>query len=128
MQETAPGIYGIDSPGREQAVAVLATSGELAAVANPRFTGTPVLPGDTLAVHVTGIDCTGASQPMLQIGPEYAKILSVQPSANAGVCVIQAVVPSGISGDDVPMTLQSGRADGNVVRSNTASIAVDLRN
>jgi uncharacterized protein (TIGR03437 family) len=128
MQDSAPGIFTIEGPDRRQAVATLAASGELAAVANHRVAGTPALPGDTLAVHVTGIDCSSTSQPMLQIGPEYAKILSVQPSANAGVCVIQAAVPAGISGDSVPLVLQAVRADGTAVRSNTAFIAVDLRN
>jgi uncharacterized protein (TIGR03437 family) len=128
VEETAPGIFGIEGPNGEQAVAVLAASGELAAVTNHRFAGNPALPGDTLAVQATGFDCSNASLPQLQIGPEYARILSVEPSANAGVCIIEAVVPSGISGDNVPMTLQTARSDASPVRSNTAFIAVDLRN
>ena len=79
-------------------------------------------------MHATGVDCSSTSQLQLQIGPENARIVSVAPSPNAGVCVIQAVVPAGISGDDVPMMLQTVRSDGTAVRSNTASIAVDLRN
>jgi uncharacterized protein (TIGR03437 family) len=127
MQDTAPGIFTVDGPDQKQAVAMLGASGQLAAVANHRFPGTPALPGDTLAVQVTGIDCSGTSQPMLQIGPEYAKVLSVGPSANPGVCMIQAAVPAGISGDSVPLVLEAVRADGTSIRSNTAFIAVDLR-
>ena len=128
MRESAPGIFSVDSTESGQAWAVAANTGELAAVANHRYTGNPVLPGDTLEILATGIDCSdAAAQPLLEMAGDRAKIVSVKPSANAGVCAIEAIVPAGISGDEVPVTLQTVRGDGRLVRSNTASISVDMR-
>ena len=127
--DTAPGIFSVDGSGRGQALAALATSGELAAVSDYRASGTPVLPGDTIAVRTTGIGCSSTSAlPNLQIGAGNAKVLSVAPSETAGVCLISAEVPSGVSGDQVPVTIESLRGDGSTVRSNTVTIAVDVKN
>ncbi|HTP36092.1 MAG TPA: hypothetical protein VMJ75_28145 [Candidatus Acidoferrales bacterium] len=129
MNDTAPGIYSVDGSGRGQALAVLAASGNLAAVSDYRFTGNPVMPGDTIAVRATGIGCSSTTPlPQLQIGADSAKVVSVATTETAGVCVVNAVVPAGLSGDEVPLTLQIARPDGSMVRSNTVTIAVDLRN
>jgi uncharacterized protein (TIGR03437 family) len=131
MAESAPGILTADGSGTGQALAVHPGSTELAAIPNFRMSGKPAIPGDSLTVLATGIDCSSNSasrQPHLRVGADQAQIISVTESPRfAGVCEIGFVVPAGVFGDGVSLTVDVLRGDGKIASSNTTSISVDLR-
>ncbi len=128
MQEIAPGIFAAGSSEGEIAQAVREGSSELAAVASSRYAGSAALPGDTLLVRATGIDCSAADAAKrlhVRFGSAYALPSSVTPTEAAGQCEIAVVVPPGVAGDAVPLSLEVMRTDRSVAASNALSVAVE---
>jgi trimeric autotransporter adhesin len=126
MAETAPGLLTLDGSGRGQGIAIHAQG--LAAV--PRFgvAGRPAVEGEALTLYATGINCdenSSAMKPLLYFGHDYVRVTAAKASAFAGVCELRALAPAGVSGDAVPVLLESVREDGTPVRSNTISVAVE---
>jgi len=96
----------------------------------PRFdrAGMPVSAGDTITLFATGIDCaeiSDAPRPFLHFEHDYQQITLLRPSAFPGVCEIHSVVPGGITGNEVKVSIESVREDGTAVRSNTILVAVE---
>ena len=96
----------------------------------PRFdrAGMPAFAGDTVTLFATGINCNenpGDLRPLLYFGHTYQQITSLQPSSFAGVCEIQAVVPGGLTGNEVTLVLEAVREDGTPIRSNQILMAIE---
>jgi uncharacterized protein (TIGR03437 family) len=126
MSDSSPGLLSLDGSGAGQGVA-MHTRG-LAAL--PRFgvAGMPAASGEALTLFATGINCGENSVgglPLLYFGHDYVRVTAARANALAGVCELQAVVPAGVSGDAVPVLLESVRGDGTVARSNIISVAVE---
>jgi uncharacterized protein (TIGR03437 family) len=131
MEETAPGLVTIDGSGTGPALALHAGSIELATLPDFRLSGRPALPGDSLTVFATGIDCNNnfiSPQPLLKLGSDPARITSITRSNQfAGICEIQFVVLPSMFADSVPLAIEVLRTDGRIARGNTTSLPVDLR-
>jgi uncharacterized protein (TIGR03437 family) len=126
MRQTAPGLLSADGSGTGQGLVLHARG--LAAL--PRFdrAGTPVVAGDAITLLATGIACDetpGAPPPLLYMDHIPGRIAGVSPSAFPGVCEVHAIIPSGLSGDDVGIYLESVGEDGSFSRSNTLLLAVE---
>ena len=126
MVKTAPGLFSVDGSG--VGVGMILHAHGLAAL--PRFdrAGMPVSAGDTITLFATGIDCaeiSDAPRPFLHFEHDYQQITLLRPSAFPGVCEIHSVVPGGITGNEVKVSIESVREDGTAVRSNTILVAVE---
>ena len=126
MQKTAPGLLSVDGSGTGLGIVVHARG--LAAL--PRFdrVGAPALAGDAITLFATGVDCDERSaipRPVLYFGNDYQQITALRPSSFAGVCEVQAVVPAGLPGNEVELSLELVRQDGSLVRSNPVLIAIE---
>jgi uncharacterized protein (TIGR03437 family) len=129
IAETAPGLFTIDSSKGSEAAATSADSGDLSLVPNFLQPGRPVLPGAALTVRATGIDCGAASTTRLRlkVGQQEVPIDSLRPAAHyAGVCEIAITTPNS-SGDAVPLVLEVTRGNGQLLFSNTATVAIGSR-
>jgi uncharacterized protein (TIGR03437 family) len=128
MEEVAPAILTVGGAARNQAMAFIGDALHLATIPNYEFGGHPAETGDTLSVRVAGIPCDNAGStgaPLLKIGTNLLTIASIAPASDhPGTCEVTAVVPGGVSGDRVPLTLQALRSDGTPVLSNAPYIAV----
>ena len=130
MVESSPGVLSVDGTGTGQALAMRENSSDVAALPNFRFHATPALAGDLLSLRVTGVDCSetsrGEGRLRVELGGETIPPSSVYRAAvDAGACQVSFRVPSGVSGDSVPLAVGSLRGDGSVVRSNPVSIVVE---
>ena len=123
MAEAAPGLLSVNGSGKGQGFAMHARG--LAAI--PRFDldGTPAIAGETITLYATGMGCNTDRLPVLWFGQTHQPVASVAPSAFAGVCELQAVVPDGIAGSSVELSLELIRSDATPIRSNTVSLAID---
>jgi uncharacterized protein (TIGR03437 family) len=132
VEEVAPAILAIGIGSAVHALAFAGDGSYLAALPSSQFGGHPAHTGDMLSVDIVGVRChdnAWLSTAVLTIGPEPVAVTSVLPAdGSPGVCQIQAIVPEGVSGGQVPVTLQASRSNGIPVLSNTAFIAIGSLN
>ncbi|HUI77446.1 MAG TPA: Ig domain-containing protein [Bryobacteraceae bacterium] len=126
-QDTTPEILTVGDSN--QALVVHAGSSMLAAIPSVRFDGQPARPGDLLSISVAGVDCSQASVSgnlQVRFGSSLASIQSVQPAGGTpAVCRITVEVPAGVTAPRTPVSLEMAGQNGNVLSSNTASIATE---
>ena len=129
MAQSAPGIFTVDSAPGTRALAIAAESGELSQIPAFQQPGLPVLPEQSVVVRATGIACdqTLIAQLSFKVEQQYALIQSVRPAPHYdGVCEITIQTPN-MSGDAIPIVLETTSTDGHVAFSNTATLAVASR-
>lgn len=127
METDAPGIITVD-PDDAQAFAFHPDSGDIVAIANPRFTASAAFPGDPVSLLVTGIDCDDnfrSGRPQIEVAGHLVFPSAISPAAwHTGACEMTFTVPPGIDDDRAPLRLQVVRYDGGVHTSNPVTIAV----
>ncbi len=125
--DAAPRIFTVGES--DQALAVRSGEAVLAAVPSAAYYGEPARPGDTLSILADGIDCNQDPQTrnfQLRFGNAYAPIQSIQPAEGMpGVCQISLQVPGGVSALRLPISIETANAQGRVITSNRAVIAVE---
>ncbi len=125
--DAAPRIFTVGES--DQALAVRSGDAVLAAVPSAAYYGEPARPGDTLSILAGGIDCSQDPQTrnfQLRFGTAYAPIQSIQPAEGMpGVCQIAVQVPGGMSAPRLPISIETANAQGRVITSNRAVIAVE---
>jgi hypothetical protein len=80
-----------------------------------------------IRVYATGISCdeTINPRPAIYFGHLSQRVESLTASSVSGVCEVRAVVPGGILGSAVEVTLEVMRQDGYPVKSNAIQIAIE---
>jgi uncharacterized protein (TIGR03437 family) len=125
MQETAPAILTVDDSPQGQALAVHASSGELAALPNFRQSARPAQSGERISIWATGIECAASPKLWLNLGGQTVAIDSAQPvSQIAGICEIAFRIPASVAGDSVSLAIETMRSDSLLSSSNQTSVAV----
>lgn len=128
VADSAPGIFTSDSLEGSKALA-LAASGELSQIPTPEKAGLPILPRSALVLLATGVPCSPGSmgQLLAKVAQQYVAIQSVHPAGQrAGVCEISIEAPD-ISGDSLPVELETLGSDGRLRASNVATVSVANR-
>ena len=129
MQENTPRIFSLDGKDTGQGLILFPETGELAMPRNYQIPAHPAQPGDRALVWVTGLGSSqrvpGAIQ--IKIGDVPAEVESMQPVAGyAGLDALYVRIPAQIGfGDAVPVRLEVLSSDGRLVRSNSATAAVE---
>jgi uncharacterized protein (TIGR03437 family) len=129
MQENTPRILSLDGKDAGQGMILFPETGELAMQRNYQIPAHPAQPGDRALVWVTGISSSrklpGAIQ--IKIGDVPAEVESMQSVAGyAGLDAIYVRIPAGTEfGDAVPVQLEILSSNGRLVRSNSATAAVE---
>lgn len=125
--DEAPKIVTVGE--HDQALAVHAGTSTLATIPNAIYDGQPARAGDLFWIAATGIDCTQAPAArnfQVKLGSAIAAIQSIEPAGGApALCRITLEVPSGVTGEAVPISIQMIGQGGRPLLSNTASIAVE---
>jgi uncharacterized protein (TIGR03437 family) len=129
MQEASPTLLTLDE-GQDQALITIAGTGQLAMARNFKVAAQPAQPGDSVSIWATGLDsslATGDSQVLLRVGDVTVTADAVEPLPGfAGVFQMEARLPSAVAfGEAVPVQIQILRADGQHIRSNTATMAIE---
>jgi uncharacterized protein (TIGR03437 family) len=120
VSSAQPGIFTLNQQGTGQGEIVLP---DLLTLAKP---GTPARAGDTVVIYCTGLGAvspqvdSGAGAPLSPLAATVNKVtvtIGGQPAqvmfagltpGSAGLYQVNAVVPSGVSGDAVPVVIQVG--------------------
>jgi uncharacterized protein (TIGR03437 family) len=128
MQEATPTLLTLDESA--QALIAVSGTGRLAMVRNFRVAAQPAQPDDSISIWATGLGAAamaGNAQVLLRVGEAAVAVDSMQPLAGfAGVYQLEARVPSAPPlGDSVPVQVEILRGDGQTIRSNTATIAIE---
>jgi uncharacterized protein (TIGR03437 family) len=126
MQQVSPGLLSADGSGSGQGLVTHARG--LSAL--PRFDreGMPAVAGEPITLFATGIHCddtAAASKPLLYLGHNYQPVTLLRPSGLPGICEVHAIVPEGVSGTEVSVSIEAIRADGTAVRSNAILVAIE---
>jgi uncharacterized protein (TIGR03437 family) len=125
MQEIAPAILTVDGSPQGQALAVHASSGELAALPSFRQSARPAQSGERISIWATGIECAASPKLWLNLGGQTVAIDSAQPvSQMAGICEIAFRIPASVAGDSVSLAIETMRSDSLLSSSNRTSVAV----
>jgi uncharacterized protein (TIGR03437 family) len=126
MVEAGPAIFTVDGTGHGQGQVVATGTEQFSMVRNYRYAGAPAQAGDSLSMRVTGLPAAGMPGRAV-IGGVDTVIESVQAVAGmAGVSEVQVRVPEGVAaGEQTAVALEFRGADGQVLRSNTVSVAVE---
>ena len=91
--------------------------------------GQVALPGDSVTLWVTGVNCTGKDQmpsPVIRVGgnPVAADSFAAVPD-RPGICALNMRLPEALTpGEAVPVALDLIGTSGQIFSSNTTSVAV----
>ena len=129
MQEAAPGIIMRDTSPRSAAFMQFSSWSGMVGIPNYLHAGQLALPGDSVTLWVTGVNCTGKNRgpsPLISVGGNPVAVDSFDAvSERPGTCRVRITLPETLApGDAVPIVLDLIGGNGQVFRSNTASIAV----
>jgi uncharacterized protein (TIGR03437 family) len=113
MEVTAPGLFSA-MHGRG-----------LAALPRYGMDGSPAIAGETIRLYATGIDCAVDRQMLVSFGGSMQPVTMMQPSAFAGICEVNTVVPAGVAGSRVDLYLEAARANGARARSNAIQVPIE---
>ena len=101
-------------------------------IPNYSHAGQVALPGDSVTLWVTGVNCTENDQvpnPVIRVGgnPVAADSFAAVPE-RPGICALKMRLPETLTSDEaVPVTLDLSGSSGQVFSSNTAFVAVGQR-
>jgi hypothetical protein len=109
----------------EQALALHLGSPTLVSVPGSRYSGRAGVPGDLIAIAVSGIECT-AGATAVTVGGQYAAVRAAESVDGAtGVCRLVVELPAHAAGARVPVSVKTPGPANSTVASNTAWISVE---
>jgi len=129
MQEAAPGIITLDDSPRSPAFMQFSSASGMVGIPNFHHAGQVALPGDSVTLWVTGVNCTEKDQvpsPVIRVGdnPVAADSFGAVPES-PGTCALKMRLPEALtSSEAVPVTLDLIGSSGQIFSSNTTSVAV----
>ena len=132
MQEAAPGIVTLDASPRSPVFMQFSSGSGMVGIPNYHHAGQVALPGDSVTLWVTGVNCTGKDQvpsPLIRVGgnPVAADSFAAVPE-RPGTCALKMRLPETLtSGEAVPVTLDLIGSSGQIFSSNTTFVAVGQR-
>jgi uncharacterized protein (TIGR03437 family) len=132
MQEAAPGIITLGDSPRSQVLMQFSSGSGMVGIPNYQHAGQVALPGDSVTLWATGVNCTAKDQllsPLLRVGgtPVAAERFEAVPE-RPGMCVLEVRIPETLtSGETVPLTLDLIGGNGQTFSSNTTFVAVGQR-
>ena len=131
MQEAAPGIIMRDPSPRSPAFMQFSSGSGMVGIPNYQHAGQVALPGDSVTLWVTGLNCTGKNQvpsPAIRVGgiPVAVDSFDAVPE-RPGTCALRLRLPETLTGEAVPVTLDLIGSSGQIFSSNTTSVAVGQR-
>jgi len=132
MQEAAPGMITLDASPRSPAFVQFSSGSGMVGIPNYQHAGQVALPGDSVTLWLTGVNCTGKNQvpsPSIRVGgnPVAADSFDAVPE-RPGTCALKMRLPETLtSGEAVPVTLDLIGGSGQIFSSNTTSVAVGQR-
>lgn len=128
MLEAAPMLLTLGESS--QGLITVSGTGQLAMPRNFRIAAQPAQPEDRLSIWATGVSSildAADSQILIRLGDLAVTVDSAQSLADfAGIQLLEARVPSAVAvGEAVPVAIEVVRSDGRLLRSNTATIAIE---
>jgi uncharacterized protein (TIGR03437 family) len=130
MQEAAPGIIMRDTSPRSPALMQISSGSGMLGLPNYLHASQAALPGDSVTIWVTGVNCSEKNQMLsIKVGgiPVTADSFDRVPG-RPGICGLKMKLPETLtSGEAIPVTLDLIGSSGQVLSSNTTSIAVGER-
>ena len=130
MQEAAPGIIMRDTSPRSPAFMQFSSGSGMLGLPNYLHASQVALPGDSVNLWVTGVNCTEKNQVLsIRVGgnPVTADSFDAVPG-RPGTCALKMKLPETLtSGEAVPVTLDLIGSSGQIFSSNTTSVAVGQR-
>jgi uncharacterized protein (TIGR03437 family) len=132
MQEAAPGIITLDASPRSPVLMQFSSGSGMVGIPNYQHAGQVALPGDSVTLWLTGVNCTEKNQvptPVVRVGgnPVAADSFEAVPE-RPGTCALQMRLPeTSTSGEAVPVVVDLIGSSGQIFSSNTTSVAVGRR-
>jgi len=127
-QQATLGLLADDDSGQGQGLVTLSGTSLLATPRSYLNDGQPAEPGDTISLLATGAGLANSpSTVLISIGGAHTTAAQIQAMPGmAGIYEIDVTVPaSAPPGDAVPVVVQVADSSGNMISSNTVTIAVE---
>jgi uncharacterized protein (TIGR03437 family) len=126
MQDASPGLFALDGSGKGQGLVFHAGSSSLVASRDFTMAGLPAQAGDRVVLRATGLAHAVAASITIGVGDVWLPAEDLaEVSGELGVYHLTVMIPAGVAGEAVPLSLRGTAPDGRLIESNTITIAIE---